>query len=170
MAWSDRQQQMLRAMGLRVWAPSGAPTPAEPEASTAPERQGSAAPEPKLEAFREPQHEPAQKQVHAFIDKERAQRVATLGWPALREAVAACTACGLCQSRKQTVFGVGHPKPIGWWWVKRQASKKTLRGSPLLALRASCWTTCCARFRSLVRRMMARGPRPWLSASSLPTP
>ena len=34
--------------------------------------------------------------------------IATLPWPALREAVAACTACGLCQGRRQTVFGVGH--------------------------------------------------------------
>ena len=132
MAWSDRQQQMLRAMGLRVWAPSGAPEPAEPEASTAPERQGSAAPEPKLEAFREPQHEPAQKQVHALIDNERAQRIATLGWPALREAVAACTACGLCQSRKQTVFGVGHPQ--AHWMVVGEApgEQEDAQGEPFV--------------------------------------
>ena len=30
-----------------------------------------------------------------------------LGWEALREAVAACTRCGLCKARKQAVFGVG---------------------------------------------------------------
>ena len=34
--------------------------------------------------------------------------MATLDWPALRSAVAACTACSLCQSRQQTVFGSGH--------------------------------------------------------------
>ena len=34
--------------------------------------------------------------------------VATLDWPALREAVAGCQACALCESRKNTVFGVGH--------------------------------------------------------------
>ena len=119
MAWSERQQQMLRAMGLRVWAPSGAPEPGEPEVSTAPARHDSVAPEPKLEEFREPQHEPAQKQVRPLIDNEHAQRVATLAWPALREAVAACTACGLCQSRKQTVFGVGHPQ--AHWMVVGEA-------------------------------------------------
>jgi DNA polymerase len=29
-------------------------------------------------------------------------------WEALRESVAGCRACGLCESRTQTVFGVGH--------------------------------------------------------------
>lgn len=31
-----------------------------------------------------------------------------MDWPALRDAVAGCQACGLCESRKQTVFGVGN--------------------------------------------------------------
>ena len=34
--------------------------------------------------------------------------VDTMDWPALREAVAGCQACGLCQGRRNTVFGVGH--------------------------------------------------------------
>jgi len=33
--------------------------------------------------------------------------VANAEWPALREIVAACTACGLCKQRRQAVFGVG---------------------------------------------------------------
>ena len=33
-----------------------------------------------------------------------------LDWPALRTAVADCRACGLCESRRQTVFGTGHPQ------------------------------------------------------------
>lgn len=33
-----------------------------------------------------------------------------LGWEALRARVAACTACELCRSRTQTVFGVGDPR------------------------------------------------------------
>ena len=32
----------------------------------------------------------------------------TMDWPALREAVAGCQACGLSQSRSQAVFGAGH--------------------------------------------------------------
>src|SRR5882672_6253353 len=31
-----------------------------------------------------------------------------MDWPALREAVVNCRACKLCESRRQTVFGVGH--------------------------------------------------------------
>ncbi|HSM21369.1 MAG TPA: uracil-DNA glycosylase [Rubrivivax sp.] len=34
--------------------------------------------------------------------------VSTLDWPALRQSVADCRACSLCQSRRQTVFGTGH--------------------------------------------------------------
>jgi DNA polymerase len=34
--------------------------------------------------------------------------IAALDWPALRAAVAGCQACGLCKTRRQTVFGVGH--------------------------------------------------------------
>ena len=47
----------------------------------------------------------------AAIDPPRtaaAETVLALDWPALRAAVASCQACGLCESRRQTVFGVGH--------------------------------------------------------------
>jgi len=37
----------------------------------------------------------------------RAARIATLDWQALRDEVAACHACALCETRRQTVFGVG---------------------------------------------------------------
>ncbi|HMZ00564.1 MAG TPA: uracil-DNA glycosylase, partial [Burkholderiaceae bacterium] len=36
--------------------------------------------------------------------------VAAMDWPQLREAVAGCRACQLCESRRQTVFGVGHER------------------------------------------------------------
>ncbi len=42
----------------------------------------------------------------AETDTPRAS-VDALGWSELREAVAACRRCGLCQQRKQAVFGVG---------------------------------------------------------------
>jgi DNA polymerase len=35
-------------------------------------------------------------------------RVETMDWEALRRAVAGCRACGLCDGRTQTVFGVGN--------------------------------------------------------------
>lgn len=36
-----------------------------------------------------------------------AREVSAMAWGELREAVRACRACGLCQGRKQAVFGVG---------------------------------------------------------------
>jgi len=45
--------------------------------------------------------------------------VAHLDWPALRDAVAACQACSLCESRTQTVFGVGHER--AHWMIVGEA-------------------------------------------------
>jgi DNA polymerase len=36
--------------------------------------------------------------------------VGSMDWPTLREAVADCRACGLCNSRRQTVFGIGNER------------------------------------------------------------
>jgi len=41
---------------------------------------------------------------------ERAQAISQMNWDELQEAVRHCTACELCQSRTQAVFGVGHPQ------------------------------------------------------------
>ena len=43
----------------------------------------------------------------ALPDTAHLPSITSLDWPALRAAVAACTACGLCKQRKQAVFGVG---------------------------------------------------------------
>ena len=108
MAWSDRQRHMLQAMGLRVWGPADAVLPAtvaepvevarvvQPRPAAAP----AAAPVPARPA-------PAAAGPPE-LQGARAQTIATLAWPALREAVQACTACSLCRERRQTVFGVGH--------------------------------------------------------------
>lgn len=40
-------------------------------------------------------------------DPERAALIARMDWPQLKQAVAQCQACTLCQSRSNTVFGVG---------------------------------------------------------------
>jgi uracil-DNA glycosylase len=63
---------------------------------------------------------------------ERAQRVSTLDWPALREAVANCSACTLCQGRQQTVFGAGHPQAR--WLVVGEApgEQEDLSGEPFV--------------------------------------
>lgn len=45
-----------------------------------------------------------------------AAQVAAMAWPALREAVRGCSACGLCRQRKQAVFGVGN-ESAPWLFV-----------------------------------------------------
>ncbi|HEX7560152.1 MAG TPA: uracil-DNA glycosylase [Usitatibacter sp.] len=47
---------------------------------------------------------------------EVARPVAEMDWDALREAVRACTACGLCRQRKQAVFGVG-AESAAWLFI-----------------------------------------------------
>ncbi|MFM8638639.1 MAG: uracil-DNA glycosylase, partial [Betaproteobacteria bacterium] len=42
-----------------------------------------------------------------------------LGWGALQSAVAACRRCGLCETRRNTVFGAGHPR--AHWMVVGEA-------------------------------------------------
>jgi DNA polymerase len=137
MAWTERQQSMLQAMGLRVWSPA-AGTDAQagdeaavPEALEPPQaREAPAAPvsapvsapgRAGQTADRAPAAGRAAAPAPAAIPAEAAAApstlrapatgiaspVAALDWPALREAVAGCRACGLCESRRQTVFGVG---------------------------------------------------------------
>ncbi|NIV17749.1 MAG: uracil-DNA glycosylase [Woeseiaceae bacterium] len=53
-------------------------------------------------------------------------------WDALREAVAACTRCSLCESRTQTVFGVGSPDAD--WMIIGEApgAEEDRRGEPFV--------------------------------------
>jgi uracil-DNA glycosylase len=55
-----------------------------------------------------------------------------MGWPALREAVAGCQACPLCEKRSQTVFGVGHPQ--AHWMIVGEApgEEEDRQGEPFV--------------------------------------
>ncbi len=141
MSWTERQQAMLRAMGLRVWQPALAEAPPPGPAAgasllaaalteTPPEARLAAAvaapaptPGPALARRALAQATPGPtaappapaQPVMAALRGD----VAALGWPELRQAVAACTACGLCASRQQTVFG--HGAPLAHWLVVGEA-------------------------------------------------
>lgn len=132
MTWTERQRRMLREMGLAVWAPVRAEAPASaPPAATppavatlAPAAAAAAAP-PSPATL--PETLPAPPP-----GDERSRRIAMLDWPDLRRAVADCQACGLCSTRRQTVFGVGHER--AHWMVIGEApgEQEDLRGEPFV--------------------------------------
>ena len=63
---------------------------------------------------------------------DRAARIARMDWPALRTAVAACEACGLCRTRTNTVFGVGDERAE--WMIVGEApgAEEDARGEPFV--------------------------------------
>lgn len=122
MGFSERQTMMLEEMGIRVWmrpepapAPAVTPPPAArvaPVPAPAPAPVSSPAPSP-APAPMVARAAPAPVPVQAPPRREvvlgtRPAGIESMDWPALRDAVSGCTACGLCEGRTQTVFGVGH--------------------------------------------------------------
>jgi uracil-DNA glycosylase family 4 len=93
----QRRVAMLHEMGLRLLPPWQAP--AAGDAEGAPEVPASAG--------------AAAKPLVPRTGAELPPDVARLDWPALQDAVEACRACGLCQSRRRTVFGAG-PRRADW--------------------------------------------------------
>ena len=123
MAWTERQHAMLAAMGLRVWAPPAAAIGTAPPATVpvpTPAPLGPAA---------APAPAPAPATARAPLSRGD---IASLDWPALRASVAACRACGLCESRSQTVFGVGHH--AAHWMVVGEApgEQEDRQGEPFV--------------------------------------
>jgi len=53
------------------------------------------------------EHAPLRETNENLVAAKVAQTANNLDWPNLREAVANCQACGLCTSRRNTVFGTG---------------------------------------------------------------
>src|SRR5258708_17412530 len=58
--------------------------------------------------------------------------VADMDWDVLQDAVAACTACALCKTRTQTVFGVGS-RTSEWMLIgEAPGAEEDLRGEPFV--------------------------------------
>ena len=148
MSWTERQHALLRAMGVRLWSPpahDGAPAPAPAGGAGAPSQ-----PVPALDPSVERSVPlPAQRAVPVSAQRAApvpalraapehtatpasASPLSSLDWPALRTAVADCRACGLCESRTQTVFGSGHLQ--AHWLVVGEApgEQEDLSGEPFV--------------------------------------
>ncbi len=104
----DRQRAMLAEMGVRLFEPAGAGISAATPAPRAPaEAAARPAPPAATAAPTAPAAAPLPAGVPARVLAPLAGPVAAMDWDALSGAVASCQACGLCQGRRQTVFGVG---------------------------------------------------------------
>jgi len=66
------------------------------------------------------------------VAPDRAAGIAMLKWQDLSNAVAGCRACALCETRKQTVFGVGHLE-ARWMLVgEAPGAEEDARGEPFV--------------------------------------
>ena len=119
----DRQRQVLADLGIPLWLPrrSLAGGPRQPDPSNHPVL--SMEPEPSdhaevsrqsessnyLDAARllEPSNHPNAADFAPVAPNRREATIAQMDWDALATEIRQCTACGLCKTRTQTVFGVG---------------------------------------------------------------
>ncbi|WP_128000000.1 uracil-DNA glycosylase [Piscinibacter defluvii] len=138
MRWTERQRALLEAMGLRLWLPAAAPQP-EPVLESVHESVHESATAPDARAFNTPAFDappaapvPIAPAPTAPAAARRPAGVATMDWAALREAVAGCTACKLCQGRRQTVFGVGNEQAR--WMIVGEApgEQEDRQGEPFV--------------------------------------
>jgi DNA polymerase len=128
-----RQRAMLAEMGIQVWAPAPAApalaAPASPAAAPTPATSTRpSAPAPT----RSPSPSAPPAAPEPIARAPRPSGIDTLDWPALREAVASCRACALCEKRKNTVFGTGHVQAD--WFIVGEApgEHEDLQGEPFV--------------------------------------
>ena len=125
MRWTERQTAMLHEMGIRLWSPQPGPHGADDSTPLPPAERAVGAADAALRSGG-PAPVVAGPVVASLGD------VAALGWNDLRDAVVACTACGLCKGRRQTVFGVGHRR--AHWMIVGEApgEQEDIQGEPFV--------------------------------------
>jgi uracil-DNA glycosylase family 4 len=127
MPWTERQRALLGAMGIAVWAPA---------AARRDENAGALAAPAPAESSKQPVHldtraarpEPDSDDARSVREGE----IAVLDWPQLRERVAACRACRLCEGRTQTVFGVGNQQAHCMIVGEAPGENEDLQGEPFV--------------------------------------
>lgn len=136
----DRQRAMLAEMGVRTWAPLGAETEAVasavlPDTTPAPARPNVAPPAATSTAGAPPRvvvPAPVVARAAPLARLPRPEGIEAMDWAALREAVAGCQACGLCEGRRNTVFGTGDERAD--WLIVGEApgENEDLQGEPFV--------------------------------------
>ncbi|MFJ3044960.1 uracil-DNA glycosylase family protein [Herbaspirillum chlorophenolicum] len=120
------------------------PMPAAPSLPRTPERRGAppeddGGPPPWLDemdfaASMEPllvPHDDEEDSAPAAVDPMIA-RIAAMEWPQLKEIVADCRRCGLCNGRKNTVFGVGDEKAKWLFIGEGPGRNEDIQGEPFV--------------------------------------
>ena len=127
-----RQRAMLEEMGIKLWLPGDAAqaqkAPRATLAATATTTAVTAPIAPRAASaaqINEPGGAP-------FKPEARPEGIASMDWQALQSAVSGCRACGLCQRRKNAVFGVGAQRAA--WLVVGEApgEEEDLAGEPFV--------------------------------------
>jgi DNA polymerase len=110
---STRRQQALSRLGIDLWRRRAGETPAEPGAQPAPVAAAATA-APPAEPPRPRGRPPRAPAVAAPVSAPVAPPLELpQDWDALQALVQSCTRCKLCETRTQTVFGVGpHTAPL----------------------------------------------------------
>ena len=152
----ERQRAMLAEMGIRVWWPQKQPSPLPEVTAVRSELDairpefGTVRPEPvegQAASARLQQAQPERgitqpergaartAQVQGAVPAEAVPLppgVDQMDWGTLQATVAQCRACGLCQGRKNTVFGVGDRS--AQWMVIGEApgENEDLQGEPFV--------------------------------------
>jgi DNA polymerase len=127
-----RQRAMLAEMGVRLFDPA----PAEAAAVEAVSTETARAPQAPVPRPTPVAPAPVATASPAGLpERVRAPLsgpVADMDWDTLTETVAACQACGLCHSRRHTVFGVGDRQAD--WLVVGEApgEMEDLQGEPFV--------------------------------------
>ena len=120
----ERQRAMLLEIGVRVFQPD---TPSAPEfiaAQAQPARSATVFPNEKPVASAAP--------VPPAPLAARAAGIDTMEWDTLEQTVSQCRACGLCNGRRNTVFGVGD-RQADWLIVgEAPGEKEDLQGEPFV--------------------------------------
>ena len=141
---------MLEEMGIKLWlrddAAQGQEAPLAmvvkaPSAARASQPVSAAVHPPVSESTpssspslaRAPQQErQASLNAAPFKPEPRPEGIESMDWQALQSAVSGCRACGLCQRRKNAVFGVG-PQRADWLVVgEAPGEEEDLAGEPFV--------------------------------------
>lgn len=131
----ERQRAMLSEMGVRVFDALPSAVPAAPVPAPAPVAvQPAPQAQPAAARLAAPATRPAPvaAPVTRIPTGDRPSGIDGMDWEELEAAVAGCQACGLCERRRNTVFGVGDTQAD--WMIVGEApgEQEDLQGEPFV--------------------------------------